>query len=187
MKKIGIYGGTFDPVHCGHILAAENFYKILSLDKLFILPAGAPPHKDGNYRDRALHRFEMVRLALCDTPFEVSDFEIKSREKSYTYKTLRHFKKEYKDDTLYLLMGDEAYSEFETWRYPEIIRELAKIVVIRRTGAFKADKRVIYIDEPPFPVSSGEIREKIQNGEDISGLVPEKVQEYIEKNNLYRR
>ena len=184
--KIGIYGGTFDPVHNGHVLAAENFYKDLALDELFIIPAGAPPHKDGNYRQHALHRFEMVKLAFEDTPFSVSDYEIKSREKSYTYKTLRHFKKKYKEDTLYLLMGDEAYSGFETWRRPEIIRELAKIVVIRRTGEFKDDKRVIYIDEPPFTVSASEVREKLSAGGDITGLVPAKVYEYIEKNNLYR-
>ena len=186
MKKIGIYGGTFDPIHNGHMLAAENFFNALKLDKLILVPAGAPPHKQGDYRRHALHRLEMVKLALCGTPFEASDFETLSQGKSYTYKTLSHFKNIYKDSALYLLMGDEAYSEFETWRYPDKIREMAKIVVIRRAGEFKEDNSVLFIDEEPFAVSSREIREKLSRGEDISGLVPEKVCGYIEKNNLYR-
>ena len=186
MKKIGIYGGTFDPIHNGHILAAENFFNALKLNRLIFVPAGAPPHKHGDYRRHAAHRLEMVKLALSGTPFEVSDFEIESRDKSYTYKTLWHFKSIYKDTALYLLMGDEVYGEFETWRYPGKIREMAKIAVIRRTGGFKEDKSVLFIDEPPFTVSSCEIREKLALGEDISGFVPVKVRDYIEKNNLYR-
>lgn len=185
MQKIGIYGGTFDPIHSGHVKAAQNAVKALSLDKIILIPAGSPPHKSGNYRDMATHRLNMTHLAAELIPkCEVSDFEIKAEGKSFTYKTLTHFKEIYKNAELYFIMGDEAYAEFSTWCHPEIIRSLAKLVVMRRTGE-GADSSVLYIDTPPIVISSHEIRESLASGKHADLLLPDKVYNYIKENNLY--
>lgn len=187
MKRIGIYGGTFDPIHFGHIKAAENVLKTVKLDFIIIVPAGMPPHKDGGYRKMAEDRLAMCRLAAADNPkLRVSDYEIRHEGKSYTYKTLGYFKKKFINDRLFFILGDEAYKSFDTWKNPETIKSLAELVVVKRTGEKIDENGVIMINKPPFQVSSSEIREKAAKGESLSGLVPGEVLNYIYKNNLYR-
>lgn len=188
MKKIGIYGGTFDPIHLGHIKAAENVLKTLRLDLIIFVPAGMPPHKEGKYNITAGDRLLMCKLATENNPrFIVSDYEVRHVGKSYTYKTLEFFKREFPGDELFFIMGDEAYAGFSTWKKPETIRSLAKLIVVKRTGEnLKDSDTVILVEEEPFIVSSSEVRNIAVCGGSLIGLVPQAVCEYIEKNNLYR-
>ena len=148
MKKIGIYGGTFDPIHFGHVKAAENVLKTLRLDLIIFVPAGMPPHKEGKYNITAGDRLLMCKLATENNPrFIVSDYEVRHGGKSYTYKTLEFFKREFPGDELFFIMGDEAYAGFSTWKKPETIRSLAKLIVVKRTGENLKDSDTVILVE----------------------------------------
>ena len=185
MKKIGFLGGTFNPIHNGHIEIAKIVADRISLDTVYLIPAGIPPHKMGDYRENAAHRLDMVRLAAeGDKRFKVSDYEIKKEGKSFSYITMEHFREFYKDDKLYFIMGDEAYRDIDTWKNPERLRAASEIVVVNRQNL--PVEGAISITFPPIEISSTMIREKIKKGEDVSDFLPEKVLRYIEENNLYK-
>lgn len=198
--KIGIYGGTFSPPHIGHTAAARAFLDSMALDKLLIIPALVPPHKQINYPDDPAARLDMCRLAFGSFErTEVSDIEIARGGKSYTSDTLEELASN--DRKLFLLCGTDMILTLEEWHMPEQIFRLATPVCIRRendnnTGKTLDDAIAHYrkkygvtvpvINSLPVEVSSSEIRERLHNGGSVSGLVPKNVEEYIRKHRMYR-
>ncbi|PMP72639.1 MAG: nicotinic acid mononucleotide adenylyltransferase [Thermodesulfovibrio aggregans] len=204
--KIGLFGGTFNPIHYGHLRVAEEVREAFLLDKIIFIPAGIPPLKKYDIVE-AMHRLKMTELAVKDNPFfEVSDFEAKQKKPSYTINTLTHLKRLYQKDTLFFIMGIDAFLELKSWyRYEELLR-MVDFIIMSRPGfdnlqnyefiedeeaenCFKiknSDKRAFFISVSPFWISSTQIRKMIQNEKSIRYLVPEEVRKYIEDNKLYR-
>ncbi len=189
--KIGIFGGTFNPVHNGHVLLAENFRKELKLDKILVIPTAVPPHKEADNIASGEDRIEMCRRAFGDGA-EISDVEISRGGRSYTVETLEILKDIYKDSELYLLVGSDMLLSFTRWYRWEDILSMCTLCATDRDNektCRDADKdffeRVIFCDFPKFVVSSSLIREKLLKNEDVSSLIPEKVEEYIKEKGLY--
>ena len=203
--KIGIYGGTYNPPHLGHVTAARAVFDLLKLDKLLLIPAGMPPHKTMPAGSpTAEQRLEMTRLAgeqlgLKDK-VEVLDIELRREGKSYTADTLAELKKQYPDDELWLLMGTDMFLTLQTWREPERILSLTGIAAFGRTEEdteelFSVQRNYLYRTYPQarlftltvpgvIDVSSTELREKLKQGEGGS-LLPPAVYGYILRENLY--
>ena len=201
--KIGIYGGTFDPVHLGHIRSAFAFLTACNLDRLFIMPNYLPPHKAVYAGDDPKMRLQMLKIAFSPLPFYddkiiISDFEVRNEEISYTYKTLEHFKWISKDLTL--LCGTDNFLNLEYWKNFERIFELATVAHIVRPNTYDESEDIIrtkeryrnnygarIIDVPmaPIELSSTLIREKIKRGENTSSLIPNDVRLFINKYDLY--
>ncbi len=195
-RKIGIFGGTFDPVHKEHQAMAENVIKELNLDRLIVVPTFIPPHKMHNECADANHRINMLKLAFGNEKIEISDYEIESGGKSYTYKTLEHFKSAYPNDKLYFILGEDMLVDFKTWRNPKRITELCDIVAFRREG-YQGDhdkerayflenfgKKYILLNYAPKNVSSTKIRVYASFMLPIPD-VAQKVEEYIQENLVY--
>jgi nicotinate-nucleotide adenylyltransferase len=133
MKKIGIFGGTFNPPHAGHLIVAESVCEQLKLDKLFFVPSYISPHKKRGEDKLALHRARMVRLAIRSNPrFAFSDMEVKRKGMSFTYETVEAFYRNYPGCKLFLIIGADNFSEFYTWKDPGRILDLASLVVMNR-------------------------------------------------------
>ena len=195
--RIGIYGGSFNPVHNGHIHLAETAVKELGLDRLYLLPSKKSPHRSMAEYAPDEDRLEMLRLAckgndkLC-----VSDYETKSDRVSYTIYTVEHFREQYPDAELFLLVGSDMFLSFETWhRYEEILANATLCVVSREKGDFpklmkKAEElgkygRIQVSEAPPTEVSSTEVRKKIAKNEDFTCYLDENVVQYIRLRGLY--
>lgn len=195
--SVGIFGGTFDPIHNGHIKLALTAYRELCLDKVIIIPAYIPPHKTENRITDEIHRVNMTRLAVEEYPFlEVSTLEIDRKGKSYTADTLTTLKEQY--SRLVFVLGADSYMALEGWYHPEIIFEKAEIACAYRDGIDRivleemADKYKIQyngvshiLGMPDTDISSTDIRKMISQDEDIKGLVPDIVMTYIKDNKLY--
>jgi nicotinate-nucleotide adenylyltransferase len=193
-KMLGVLGGTFDPIHMGHLVLAEQVREKFQLERVIFIPCASPPHKTEQELSSTRDRFEMTKLALEGNPyFFVSDIELKREGLSYTVETLRELKGLYKDSEVYFLTGSDVLNEITTWKDPEEIYKLAKIVIAVRPGFDKFDpenhfaKKSIIVDITGMDISSTQIREKVRNGESIKYLVPSKVEEYIRKRNLYKK
>ncbi len=191
MNSVGIYGGTFDPIHNGHLITARAVQEIRNLDKIIFIPAYISPHKTDRTSEKQSHRFNMLKLAIEEFPFfEYSDIELKAKSISYTIKTLETLGKKYKK--LELIIGYDNIIDFHTWKDPDNIIELAELVVLRRkTNDKKIEKDKYYkaahfVKTPVIEISSSEIRNRIKSGLPIDFLVPQKVKEYICKFNLYK-
>jgi len=203
-EKIGIYGGSFSPIHEGHVRAAVAFLDSMKLDKLLVIPTGNPPHKVIDSAT-AEERFEMARLAFCDTEayksgrLEISDYEMTREGKSYTVYTLEHFASDSRE--LYMLVGTDMFLSLHKWFRCEDIFALASIVLVRREN--DADKtvqieekkklyrtdfnaRIFEINEPPTVISSTEIRTILKDGDGVAEYIPPAVEDYISKRNLYK-
>jgi len=194
--RIGLLGGTFDPIHAGHLAAAKAALDCAELDRVMFIPAAQPPH-----RPRAIatadDRLEMCRLAIeGDTRFVVSDVELERGGPSYTVDTLAELRRSHPGDQLRLILGWDAARLFSTWRRPDEVRALATIVVVARPGSAaprKADlepaglggQGVILCLEPTPDVSASEIRRALASGESIAGKVPAAVERYIAAHHLY--
>ncbi len=199
MKRIGIYGGSFDPVHNGHLHLAEVAKKRLMLDAVIFVPTYVSPFKQGKTgAARGHQRLEMLRLALEDQPgLGVSDYELLQEGVSYTIYTLRHFRQQYPEDQLVLLMGSDMFLSFDRWYCWQELMTLAELGCIARTpedAAWvekQAEKLSAYGSAQVFceeilPLSSTEIREKLKKGADCSCYLPKKVVQYIGAHHLYR-
>jgi nicotinate-nucleotide adenylyltransferase len=193
-KKVGILGGTFDPIHMGHLVLAEQVREKFQLERVIFIPCASPPHKTEQKLSPADDRFEMTKLALEGNPyFFVSDIELKREGLSYTVETLRELKEFYRDSEIYFLTGSDVLDEITTWKDPEEIYKLAKIVIGVRPGFDKFDpenhfaKKSIIVEITGIDISSTQIREKVRKGESIKYLVPSKVEEYIKNRNLYKK
>ncbi len=191
--RIGVFGGTFDPPHVGHLLLAADAREALRLDRLIFIPAGAQPFKVetppvATGRDR----LEMLRLAVADDAnYMVDDAEINRKGLSYTVDTLEHLAGQYKGAELFLLLGQDALAGFGQWRNPERIRQLATLAVMKRSGAQGprvevAAEGVVTVSTRRVDVSSTEIRERLREEKSIKGFVPEGVERFIEARGLYR-
>jgi len=190
--KIGILGGTFDPIHNAHLLLAEQAREQLGLRKVLFIPAGDPWRKAFRRVVPAKHRLVMTQLAVQDDPgFVVDDCEIAREGATYTADTLRDLHKRYAKDNLYLLLGEDALADLPFWREPEAIAEEASIVVAPRGGVVLPElpfdpERVIRIKMPYLEISSTDIRERAKAGRSLRYLVPDAVAAYIKEHKLYR-
>ena len=192
--KIGVFGGTFDPVHQGHIELCKTAIEELDLDLLYVMPNGNPPHKEE--RTDAKDRLKMVEIAFRNMDkVKISDYEIRREEYSYTYETLTDFKKEHPDDEIYFLMGMDNLTAFSDWRHPEIICQLATLVFFGRIGYEKQEEAVAKLKEQfgaepvfiPFEwdISSTALREELGKGTYIFHKLPFLVYQYIIRKGLY--
>jgi len=191
--RIGVFGGTFDPPHVGHLLLAADAREALQLDRLIFIPAGTQPFKLGTPPVASgQDRLEMVRLAVADDAnYAVDDAEINRRGLSYTVDTLEHLSERFKGAQLFLLMGQDALAGFPQWRNPERIRELATLAAMERSGtpgprSEVAAEGVVTVSTLCVDVSSTEIRERRRAKKSIKGFVPESVERFIEARGLYR-
>lgn len=193
MEKIGIFGGTFNPPHVGHLIVAEAVRERLKLDRIVFIPSYITPHKRKGEEALASHRLKMVRLAIRGNPFfSVSDVEVRRKGTSYTFETLETLQEEYHGAKLWLIMGIDNFVEFHTWRKPQRIAELATLVVMNRPtesdGTAKRSVRSVteFVPVPEIQLSSTDIRRRVKEGKTIRFLVPEAVERYIMRMKLYR-
>lgn len=186
--KAGIFGGTFDPIHNGHLITSMYVREIRNLDKIIFIPAYVSPHKLEVNTTPVEHRLNMVRLAVESyEDFEYSDFEISNNEISYTINTIKHLLNTYSE--LELIIGFDNLKKFNTWKNYEEILKICKLVVLDRKNSDDANEyhyNQIYTNSPEIEISGTEIRRRVKNNLPINNLVPDKVKEYIYKNNLYR-
>ena len=193
VKRIGIFGGSFDPPHIGHLIIAEVARQKLRLEKVVFVPAYVPPHKKGKHAATASDRFRMTKLAVRMNPhFSVSDLEIRRKGISYTVDTVRSFKRRYPASELFLIIGGDSLRQFWTWRSPQEILSLASLAVYSRQGyrrhsRTKSHTRVHYVAGPLLEISSTEIRNRIGKDRSIQYLVPDRVRAFITRRKLYRR
>jgi len=191
MSKVGIFGGTFDPIHNGHLITAQSVREIRDLDKIIFIPSFISPHKANVNSASPEHRMKMLKLAVEGVSFfEVSDYEIKKEGISYTIDTLKEFKKKY--DDIEFIIGYDNIFKFHTWKDPDEIMKLAKILVLKRKSSSphpfedKYVERAIFVQTRGIEISATDIRERVKQGMPIHYLVPEKVKEYIYSFNLYK-
>ena len=199
--KIGIMGGTFDPIHNGHLMLGETAYHQYQLDKVWFMPNGNPPHKkQTNIGTNALKRMEMVKLAIEDKEyFMLQDYEVKKESVSPTYQTLAHFKEIYPDDTFYYIIGADSLFSIERWLHPELIFPNCIILAACRDEVNSSEEmnrqieylcekynaKIRFLASPLVDVSSSELRKMMKEKRLFTGLIPQKVEEYITKEGLY--
>ena len=201
MKRIGIMGGTLDPVHNGHILLGQQAYTEYKLDEIWYMPSHIPPHKKDHAITDSRDRLNMLYLAVDGIPgFCVSEFELGREGNTYTAHTLELLKKEYPDVKFYFIIGADSLFQIEKWYHPEKVMALASLLLSGRRyetaertfeqqihylkGAYGADIQVLHNEI--IDVASADIRDKVRAEKDISHDVPKKVAEYIVEHELYR-
>lgn len=201
MKKIGILGGTFDPIHFGHLILAEEAKELCNLDEVWFMPAKTPPHKLGKKISEFSIRKSMIELAIQGHGgLYCSDFENTLEGNSYTFNTLEKLQSKYIDDEFYFIMGADSFYEIETWKNPDIILKIVKLIVASRDYSnenltlkkhfehLKSKyeiKGIYFLDTMDIDISSTQIRELAGGGESITKYVPESVCRYIEENKIY--
>jgi len=194
--KIGLLGGTFDPIHLGHLRAAENAREALRLEQVAFVPAGLPPHRP-RPASSALDRFAMVSLATAAHPaFVAWDVELRREGPSYTVDTVSRVREERPADLVVVIVGEDTYLEMATWREPERLFALCTVAVVARPGECAANgsslpppglgaRGVERVSGPGLPISSTEIRQRVREGRSVRYLVPDAVADYITKRGLY--
>lgn len=193
VEKTGIFGGTFDPVHNGHIKIAESFLDSNLIDRLLLIPTPAPPHKDTSGQTSFSDRYEMLKLAFRDNDMvDISDIETHLPQPSYTLRTIRHLKNENPNTKYYLCLGEDSLSAFHKWwKYEEILKNVPLIVASRPgTDSSKQSQsildRAIFVDHSEVDISSTAIRKRVRSGDlQLTDAVPKTVADYIRRNNLY--
>ncbi len=194
-QTIGLLGGSFDPVHNGHISIAQSFLNSGLISELWILLTPDPPHKKENELNAYRERMEMLKAAFRTMiRVRVSDLEATLPRPSYTVQTLEYLQEKYPQKTFYLCLGEDSLRDFKQWKDWEKILDYCELLVARRPNT-KAKQRELgpklasrthFIDHQPIETSSTEIRNRISEGKDISHLVPQEVKKIIEQKNLYR-
>ncbi|WP_432408929.1 nicotinate-nucleotide adenylyltransferase [Wukongibacter sp. M2B1] len=200
MKKIGLMGGTFDPIHYGHLVLAEQIRTQFGLDMVYFIPVGIPPHKQDKNISSSKDRYFMTLLATITNPnFEVSKIEIEDNNISYTVNTIKKFKEKIDCDAeLYFITGADAIYELETWKNVKELLTLCKFIAASRPGIDerKLRQKIMELNEkynshilvtavPALAISSTDIRNRIRFGKSIKYILPESVEYYIYKNKLY--
>ena len=214
--KIGLFGGTFDPIHWGHLRSAEEVRETFSLDRVYFIPASNPPHKRRKPTTSARDRFEMVRLAIArNSGFGVSDVELLRRGKSYSIDTIRYFaQRNSPGHSFYFILGLDAFSEIDSWKDVQDIFPLCHFMVTSRPGSgdgmfyrtipvavrrgfcydprekayrHKGGKYLFFTRLTDIAISASEIRNRLKGGKSIRYLVPLNIETYIKKKGLYRK
>lgn len=205
-RQIGIYGGTFDPVHIGHLIVAQNAINTCLLDKVIFIPAYNPPHKRDR-SDTAIQRLEMLYLAIEENPqFEIDEREIRSKQIRYTLSTMNDLIAENPNTKFYYIVGEDSILQIETWYRWRDLLELVDMIVVKRPNSYEIarehnekkhtlQEKIDYlksegyhihvIGDFPVDISSTKIRENISLGKSIQYVVPEKVIDYIKEEGLY--
>ena len=201
MGRIGIMGGTFDPIHNGHILIGKQAYEEYHLDKIWFMPSGQPPHKKDHFVTDAKIRCEMTKLAIAEYPyFTFSSFEVEREGNTYTARTLRLLTKAYPEHTFYFIIGAYSLFQIESWYRPQEVMALAVIMVAGRdyknakrtmdeqiqylTEKYKA--RILRLHSTEIDIASAQIRMMAARGISLDSYVPEKVFHYIQNHRLYQ-
>ena len=199
--NIGVLGGTFDPIHMGHLVVAEEAKARLNLAEVLFVPAGLPWLRANSSLSAAEHRVQMVRLAIADKPyFKISTTEVERAGPSYTVDTIAELKGQFgAEDELFFILGWDCLTELPKWREPSRLVAMCRLVAVPRVGSpapdrssLEADipglaKRVILLDKPRVDISASGIRDRVAQGLSIEDLVPEPVERYIREQGLYTR
>jgi nicotinate-nucleotide adenylyltransferase len=190
LGKIGIFGGTFDPIHNGHLITAERVCELRNLDKIIFIPCYISPLKQSIKSSAGKYRLELLKLAISDNPkFDYSDIELQKKSVSYSIDTINKFKKKYKE--IDLIIGYDNLEVFDKWKEPDEIIKLVNLVVMKRktdNGLKQSNKyftNAICVDTPAIEISSTDIRERVRNNLSIRYLIPDKVRDYIYRYKLY--
>ncbi|NLK07213.1 MAG: nicotinate-nucleotide adenylyltransferase [Firmicutes bacterium] len=200
-RQIGVMGGTFDPIHYGHLAAAEEAKEAFNLDQVIFVPAGIPPHKDEQQVTSAHHRYLMTLLAIMGNPgFEISRVDLDRKQVTYTVDTLRDLRRLLPECELYFITGADAILEILSWKAADEVLSLAEFIAVTRPGygldqlavalgplyeSFK--ERIHILTMPPMGISSTDIRERLAKDRSIRYLLPEIVINYIHKEGLYSK
>ncbi|MEK7263424.1 MAG: nicotinate-nucleotide adenylyltransferase [Bacteroidota bacterium] len=190
--KLGIFGGSFNPPHIGHLIIAESVREKLQLDNVIFVPAGQPPHKSSQPMLEAMLRLKLLQLAIASQPqFIIDEIELQRIGLSYSVETLQYFAKKYPHDALYFLIGADSFLELHTWKSPKEICSLATVVVMNRGGIeikneTEFTRLVQFVRVPNIEISSTEIRQRVAMGKSIRYLVTPSVEEYITTHAIYK-
>jgi len=194
VQKIGLFGGTFDPVHTGHLILAEFIREAAGLSKIYFIPTKIHPLKNNRHIQTAQHRLKMLEMATGDNPdFLISDFELQQPGTSYTIDTVKSFRQQYPPDNfeLYFLVGADNLDQFHLWKQPDELVKLCQFILFGRpgyeisAGANSYASTFRFIEAPLLEISSTEIRKRVRQGLSIRYLVPPGVEDYIKKHTLY--
>jgi nicotinate-nucleotide adenylyltransferase len=195
--RLGLFGGTFDPIHVGHLIAAEQCREACRLERVWFVVAGAPPHKPGE-RTAVSHRLEMVRIAIAGhTSFVVSEIETSRPGPHYSVETLESVRRERPEDELFFVIGADSLADLPMWREPDRIARLATIVVVSRPGLEEIDPArlpdfgpgshpLLSVTVPSIGIASTDLRDRLAQGRSVRYMVPRGVEAYIEAQALYR-
>jgi nicotinate-nucleotide adenylyltransferase len=195
--RVGILGGTFNPPHLGHLIAAQEAYRELDLDQVMLIPAGIPPHKPVDDEPGPEHRLELCRLAVGgDERFAVSDLELRRDGPSFTVDTLKLLRTQSPSNDLFLILGGDIAAGLPKWHEPERVLELATVAIAKRRGTAKAavqdalaqlegGERARFFEMPRIGISSTMVRRRVRAGQPIRYFVPDGVMHYIETHGLY--
>jgi len=200
--RLGVFGGTFDPVHLAHLILAEQCREQARLDQLLFVPAARPPHKLGHELTRFDQRVEMLQLAISGHPvFRVDELEKNRPGPSYTYVTLEELQRQHSGAQLFLIVGADSLNDLPQWVQPRRILELATLLVVPRPGSGIAELeslkqalalpaevplRLQMIDAPPVDIASRDIRQRITQGRSVRYLIPRAVEAYVANKGLYK-
>lgn len=196
--KIGILGGTFNPIHIGHLIMAEYIRESIPLDKVIFIPVGEPPHK--KHTERSEDRFNMVKIAIESNPFfDISSIEMDRKGSSYTIDTIKQLDTIYPEDKLYFIIGADSLLDIMNWHKAEKLLQIVDFIVVGRNSldkdhivknienlTSKYGANIIFLETPSIEVSSTEIRKRVKEHKSIRYLVPNSVREYIIERNLYK-
>ncbi len=190
--RIGIFGGSFNPPHVGHLIIAEMMREAFDLHRVLWIPSADPPHKDVRDLAPAADRLEMVRLAISgNDAFELSEIEFARSGKSFTIDTILELKRRRPNDEFFLIVGGDSLADFHRWRDPDRILEEVSLIVYDRPGAGEPvavpQERILRVETPQIDVSSTEIRRRCSTGQSVRYLLPPAVEEYVRRNDLYRK
>lgn len=197
MRRIGLFGGSFNPPHLGHLHLAEAVYHALKLDEIRLIPAKKPPHKSDQAYAPEKNRFAMCQIFSQLHPWLLADdFELHQNTVSYTYYTVKHFAELFPDDQIFLLIGSDMLLSFQTWfRWEDILQYVSLACIARENGEMeklaaqaeilRQSGEIFLINTESFAVSSTKIREMIEKKQNYSCYLPEKIVQYIRKENLY--
>jgi nicotinate-nucleotide adenylyltransferase len=213
-KRIGLFGGTFNPIHLGHLRGAEEIREAFRLEEVIFIPSSIPPHKGTGKVIEGKHRLEMVRLATgSNAYFSTSDIELSRPGKSYSIDTIRYFREKHRD-SLFFILGRDAFVEIETWREFQNLFSLCHFIVMTRPGSqkdtlspqlpraltptfqYEPEEKAwihlsgnrLYLKKISFlDISSTKVRELIEKGESVRYLIPSEAEAYIRKHGLYRK
>lgn len=195
--KIGLFGGTFDPIHIGHMILMENVINNLDLDKIYVLPNSNPPHKLENKKTALNLRLKMVNETIKDNPkLEINDYDYRDNEIHYTFNTINYFKKSYPNDEFFFIMGEDSFIDIEKWKnYKEILNE--NLIIFKRYSnknfsliskinqVRKYNKNIYLIDNIALDISSTLIRNLVKENKSIRYLVNDEVINIIKEEKLY--